>query len=162
MRLVLILALVFASPLQAGEPFSRVFSGIWHGVGIQTTGSDWSMELTLGPTLGVVRYPSLRCGGRWQYLDETADSLSGIETIDYGLENCIETGKIYLQPYQNDQMVFMWCGEEEGVSALAVLSRNAAPTAGYEAQKEASQQALDALGYALGNITCQGSKWLGV
>ncbi len=162
MRLILILTLIFATPLQAGAPFSRSFSGVWHGVGIQTDGSDWSMELTLGPTLGVVRYPSLRCGGRWQFLNETANSLSGVEIIDYGLENCIETGEIYLQPAQNDQMIFMWCGEEEGVSALAVLSRNSPASAPYEAQKQASQAALDALGYALGNITCQGSKWLGV
>ena len=158
----LFIALMIASSAHAGSLFTATHSAIWRGVGIQTDGSDWDMEVTLGPTLGVVRYPSLRCGGRWQYLDETADSLSGVETIDYGLENCIEAGQIYLQPHQNGQMIFMWCGEEAGVSALAVLTRSTAPAVSYLAQRTASQAALDGLGFALGSITCHSQQWLGV
>jgi len=157
----LFIALLIATSTHAGSLLTTTHSGIWRGVGIQTDGSDWDMEVTIAPTLGVVHYPSLNCGGRWQYLEETADSLSGIETIDYGLENCIETGLIYLQPYQTDQMVFIWCSEEEDVSALAVLSRSTASIATFDAQRAASQTALDALGHALGNIACHGKKWLG-
>ena len=158
----LLIALLIATSAHAGSLFTATHNGIWRGVGIQTDGSNWGMEVTLGPTLGVVRYPSLRCGGRWRYGNETASSLSGVEAIDYGLENCIETGQIYLQSYQNDQIIFMWCGEEDGVSALAVLTRSSAPITTNDAQRAASQAALDGLGYALDTITCHGKQWLGV
>ncbi len=158
----LIFALIMATSAQAGALFTSTYSGNWHGVGIQTDGSDWDMQVTLGPTLGVVRYPRLKCGGRWQYQAVAAASLTGVETIDYGLETCIETGKVYLQPYGDDRIVFMWCGEQDGVSAVAVLERDGFATSNYEAQQQASQEALEALGATLENISCQSKIWLGV
>lgn len=162
MRRIFLLILALASPAHAGEPFSTTFAGAWHGVGIQSDGSSWEMQATLGPIQGAVRYPGLQCGGRWAYADMGVASLSGVETIEYGLENCIETGNIYLQPHESARILFMWCGEEDGVSALAVLTRDSAPNAGFEAERAASQAALDGLEYDLDRITCRGKKWLGV
>jgi len=129
---------------------------------VQSGGSDWDMQLTLGPMLGTVRYSSLSCGGRWQYGEVTSDSLSGTETIDYGLETCIETGQIYLETFGEDQIFFMWCGAEDGVSAVAVLERDGFFPRDYNAQRAASTAALAARGSALESITCAGRKWLGV
>ncbi len=159
---IFVIILMYCSAAKAGAPFVSTFGGDWRGVGVQSDGASWAMQVTLGEGQGVVTYPSLQCGGIWTYGNMGVASLSGVETIDYGLENCIETGQIYLQPYQNDQMLFLWCGEEDGVSALAVLTRSTAPAATYEARRAASQAALDGLGYALGNITCHGRQWLGV
>ena len=158
----LIFALILATPVQAGALFTSTFGGNWRGVGIQADSSDWDMQVTLGPTLGMVRYPSLNCGGRWQYEAVTTDTLTGVETIDYGLETCIESGKVYLQRYDESRLVYMWCGEEDGVSAVAVLERDGFVASDYAAQRQASQVALDTLGVALENITCQGKIWLGV
>ena len=158
----LFLALIMATTAQAGALFTSTYSGVWHGVGIQSDMSDWDMQVTLGPTLGVVRYPRLQCGGRWQYEAVTGSSLSGVENIEYGLQNCIETGRIYLQPYDDNRIIFMWCGEADGVSAVAVLARDSAAASDYEAQRQATQHALDTLGAALENITCEGKIWLGV
>ncbi len=158
----LVLALLLATSAQAGGLFTSTYSGNWRGVGIQSDGSDWDMQLTLGPTLGVVRYPRLQCGGNWQYTAVETNSLSGVETIDFGLENCIETGMVYLQPYGENQMIYLWCGEEDGVSAVAVLARDGFFPADYGAERAASFAALKTLGSALKNITCTGNRWLGV
>jgi len=158
----LIFALLLAATAQAAPLFTSRYAGNWRGVGIQSDGSDWDMQVTLGPTLGTVRYPRLQCGGRWQYSDVAPDSLSGVETIDYGLENCIETGQIYLETFGENRIFFMWCGAEDGVSAVAVLERDGFFPSDYAAQRAASTAALTARGAALENITCAGNKWLGV
>jgi len=157
-----IFALLLAATAQAAPLFTSTHAGNWRGVGIQSDGSDWDMQVTLGPTLGTVRYPNLRCGGAWQYVDVRSGSLSGIETIDYGLENCVETGQVYLETFGENQIFFMWCGAEDGVSAVAVLERDGFFPGDYTAQRAASTAALEARGAALESITCAGRKWLGV
>jgi len=157
-----IFAFLIATTAQAGPLFTSSHAGNWRGVGVQSDGSDWDMRLTLGPTLGVVSYPNLRCGGRWQYGAVTPDSLSGTETIDYGLENCIETGQVYVEIYGKNQLFFMWCGAEDGVGAVAVLERDGFFPPDYNAQRAASNAALAARGESLENITCTGNIWFGV
>ncbi len=157
-----IFALLLAATAQAAPLFTSAYAGNWRGVGLQSDGSDWDMQVTLGPTLGMVRYPNLNCGGQWHYSDVASGSLSGIETIDYGLENCIETGQVYLEPFAENRIFFMWCGAGEGVSAVAVLERDGFFPGDYAAQRAASAAALAARGAALENITCAGNKWLGV
>jgi len=159
---ILCFALICASPLLAGSPFEETYAGKWRGVGIQSDGYDWDMQIALGPTMGEVRYPSLRCGGVWRYSTVTALGLSGIESITYGLENCIETGSIFLQPDGENQLIFMWCGEEDGVTAVALLVRGGSFEPEYERLRAASQATLDEIENGLENISCRGSQWFGV
>ncbi len=164
MRYILILLMALASPIaaQAGADFIGTHAGNWRGVGIQTDGSSWEMQLTLGPAQGIVSYPSLSCGGTWTYSEVGSARFSGVETIDFGLENCIESGSVYLQPYGENQLLYMWCGEESGVSAVAVLERDGVAQGNYAAQHEATLKALYRRGFSLEAITCSGQKWLGV
>lgn len=164
MRYILILLMALTSPIaaHAGANFIASHAGNWRGVGIQTDGSSWEMQLTLGPTQGIVSYPSLSCGGTWTYSEVGPASLSGDEIIDYGLENCIESGSVYVQPYGEDQLLYMWCGEEDGVSAVAVLARDGVAQDDYAAQHYATLKALYRRGFSLEAITCSGQKWLGV
>ncbi len=160
--LILLIFSLNAGLAHAGGGFARQYSGEWQGVGVQTDGSDWSMRAEIAQDQGVIEYPNLGCGGTWRYLDVAESYLTGIELIQYGLNNCIETGNIRLQPYAPDKMLFIWCGEEDGVSAIAILERNQGKISSYQAQLTTTRAALESLGNRIEQISCNRQKWLGV
>ncbi len=164
MQRIVALILILLIPLQAyaGAPFTSAMGGVWHGVGLQSNGAEWNVELTLGPTRGAVAYPSLQCGGVFRYRQVMAASLIAVETIEYGLETCYETGHVSLASYDETRILFVWCGEEDHVRSLAVLARGPLVLKNYEADYDATLDAILALEGPLDDITCTGSKWLGV
>ncbi len=160
--LILLIFSLNASLAHAGGGFALQYSGEWQGVGVQTDGSDWGMRAEITQDQGVIEYPNLGCGGIWSYLDVAESYLTGIELIQYGLNNCIETGNIRLQPNGLDQMLFIWCGEEDGVSAIAILERNQGKVSSYQTQLTTTRGVLESLGDRIEQISCNRQKWLGV
>ncbi len=158
----LVAALVFAPVAQAGGGFTSGFAGNWRGVGVQADGAHWDMQLTLGPTLGMVSYPELKCGGTWKFTEERVNGLLATERIDYGREYCIETGNVLLLPYGTGQMLYVWCGPDENAGAVAVLARAGASMADYAAQLAATEAALQGLAGRLETLRCDSTAWLGV
>ena len=160
--LLVALLVVATAPALAGAPFTSTYAGAWLGVGVQSDGSSWDMVVTIEDKHSTVAYPRLHCGGQWGYVQIEPDFLQARETIDYGLENCITSGTILLSPFENDQLIYVWCGDDNTVSAIALLERSNASDRRYEAMLAATQAMKEQVGNELQNSTCQGKIWLGV
>lgn len=159
---LLICTLLFAFPAQAGSHFFSLFAGEWQGVGLQSDGSDWSILVSLEPEQAIITYPSLDCGGNWQYVNISETGLAAIETIEYGLQNCIETGNVYLKPFDENKIVFIWCDTSLELVAFAILERTGLGPRSYAAQRATSLEALETPSNHLKNISCPADQWLGV
>jgi len=147
---------------QAGGGFLNTHFGTWYGVGVQSDGSNWDMLVSLGRSRGQVSYNSLNCGGWWAYQSEESGTLTATETIRYGLETCAETGDIKLFSYGPDTVLYIWCGAEEGASALAILSRTPPNSLDYSTALLATKTALNTLERDNGSIPgCRG-RWFSV
>ncbi len=147
---------------QAGGGFMSTHLGTWYGVGVQSDGSNWDMLVSLGHSRGQVSYNSLNCGGWWAYQSEETDALTATESIRYGLETCVETGDVKLFTYGPDTVLYIWCGAEEGASALAILSRSPAGSLDYSTALLATKTALDTLDRSIDSVSCNRGSWLGV
>ena len=160
--LFLVLTLSIATLAQAGPSVPIAFAGNWHGVGLQTDGSNWSIEVSVGPEQATVTYPTLNCGGNWQYQSMSEEGLSAIETIEYGRQACIETGNIFLMPFDHDKIIYLWCSEELALVAFAILARGDPENQSYAEQKAVTLEALEAPVNHLKSISCPREQWLGV
>jgi hypothetical protein len=147
---------------QAGGGFVNTHIGTWYGVGLQSDGSNWDMLVTLGRSRGRVSYNSLNCGGWWAYQSEQANALTAVESIRYGLESCVETGDIKLLPYGQDSLLYLWCGPEDGASALAILNRAPPSQLDYRTALLATKTALDTLKLDFDSLSCNQTSRLGV
>jgi len=152
---------VAATASLAGAPFSATMGGLWHGIGIQSDGANWSVELTIHPTHATVSYPSLNCGGIFRYSHEESKGLSGIETIEYGLETCYETGDVYLLRHTENRILYMWCGHEDDLTSIAVLARGPLNERRLAADYRATINAIAALDHTSLRAPCTRSQWRG-
>jgi hypothetical protein len=76
--------------LSATPSWSRDVFRLWHGVGIQGTQSQWSIEVDLRKPTPTVRYPGLKCSGEWQKLQTSDGRLEYREVIKIARETCID------------------------------------------------------------------------
>lgn len=158
----LVFACLFTATAQAGTDFSSPYAGEWRGVGVQSDGPNWDMLVSIGDTQSVVTYPSLNCGGRWFHVEMDAEILRAEENIEYGLSNCINSGTVLLSKYKDGRVIFVWCGEDGAVSAMALLERHDASGRSYEEMLNATQAIVAVVGNDLKSNTCRSNAWLGV
>lgn len=162
-QIFVILFLLIGQISQAGTGFISNHYGVWYGVGVQSDDSNWDMLVTLGRARGQVSYISLNCGGWWTYQTENEESLTAIESLNYGQNACIETGDVRLVAYDDGKMLYIWCSAEEDVSAVALLSRTTtARGPDYQAALLTTNAALESIGAHIEMPFCTSPKWAGV
>ena len=93
----------------------------FYGVGWESDGNHWSIEVLLGEKSGQIVYPSLECSGDWTLVKATLDKLHFIETIVEGKEACIEIGEIFLSPLPTGGYLYEWNEPAAAVGARAIL-----------------------------------------
>ena len=87
----------------------RGLVGRWKGVGHQSDGSSWEMEVDVtrldeGPC-AIVQYPSLGCGGYWECLGSAGRRLRAIERITVGTDTCVDRVRVDLRLSKSQQEV---------------------------------------------------------
>jgi hypothetical protein len=70
--------------------WADILPPLWHGVGIQGSESNWSVEVDMTKTKPTVSYPSLKCSGEWQKLTSSNGIDEYREVIIVGRQNCID------------------------------------------------------------------------
>ena len=90
------ISLFFLTALPAQDALSWLY-GHWKGTGYQVpTNSTWDIDMTYDPVTGVIsiKYPSLKCGGNWQFVKTIGKGAEFTEWIEEGKENCDDAVKI--------------------------------------------------------------------
>jgi hypothetical protein len=101
--------------------------GTWRGQGHQTpagtTGSDWSIVMTIQNGGGSIEYPSLSCGGTLTQISNNGTSAQFREHITHG-SSCIDGGLLTVNLF-NGRLAWSWTGSSRGVAynAIATLTR---------------------------------------
>ncbi len=120
--LVLLNGAVFAQNKTARAQW---LNGTWEGTGYQMdTESTWTIRLTVDRGKHTIEYPSLKCGGRWQPLRLTNWVGEFRERISFGLEDCVNGGRVTIQRLNGRQVSFRFSyrGTNQ-ISASAILNR---------------------------------------
>jgi hypothetical protein len=108
----------------------EALSGVWTGTGFSVSSEDRTTSYTIAlriDTLGnaTTDYPSLNCGSTLTYLRTVGDIREYRETLNYGLERCINNGTIGIRQ-KLGKLIWYWSGEgtkyPTGID-VAVLSR---------------------------------------
>ena len=81
---------------------SPTYVGVWEGSGVQNTGSEWSILISIASgsvnsVVGTIAYPSLRCGGELTLLESTEEKIELFENITYGQSSCVARGYVTLE-----------------------------------------------------------------
>ncbi len=100
-------------------------NGTWEGIGYQMDdGSTWTILLKVSRGKYSIEYPSLQCGGQWHRLRLTNWVGQFRETISFGLEDCVNGGRVVIQRLNGRQAAyrFSYRGTNQ-VSASAILTR---------------------------------------
>jgi len=114
----LMLALVFALPVQAGD--RDVATGDWAGLGYQQ-GETWEMELQVAEGGARVDYPGIPCGGLWVFETDT-QSVRGQEWLTYGKDLCLDGLTVIARPTGEGLMIH-WYDDAGLEVAYAPLTR---------------------------------------
>ncbi len=144
MRSLIAAALLLASPATAADLKPLLAeAGFWQGVGVQLGGANWSMQVKLGPEVSLVDYPTLDCSGEWQYIKQTANSLSAIEDITNGEDVCVTGGLVRVELIEDDMLSYTWLDAKGKPAAKAVLIPGVLQEDLYEALLDLTRQTLN-------------------
>ena len=120
-------ALVAACSAHAQTP-----SGQWQGLALDVRADappeTYPVRIRVEGEDVRVDYPTLACGGRLDRLGAIGDVVEYRERLTYGLDKCLDGGRVALRP-QGGKLLWYWTGAETSepdVAASAVLGR--APT----------------------------------
>src|SRR5258708_6344322 len=95
--LCLIVGLLLATSFVVA--YAAGLGGSWSGNVTQSdTNTTYPVEMELYGTTGSVNYPSLKCGGKLQFLSESGKTFSYRENITYGQDHCYDGGTIQISP----------------------------------------------------------------
>lgn len=112
-----------SSQLYAGSAPSWI-NGIWAGKGEQfDTGQKWQIVIKASTRQGIYRvsYPTLNCGGDMTFLGTQGGKAYFRETLTYGLENCVDGGKIELTRQGSGLKYRYWNPGHDTVNAVGLL-----------------------------------------
>lgn len=84
-----------------GTQIPQNFVGTWEGMGYSTSGSEWSILVSLNTgnpysIVGTIAYPSLKCGGVLSLVNLNSNSIQLFEDITYGTSSCVDEGTVIL------------------------------------------------------------------
>ncbi len=101
--------------------------GRWSGVGHQSDGSSWAMEVDVtrlddGPC-ALVHYPSLGCSGYWECFHSAGRRLRAVERITEGKGTCVDNVRVDLK-LGRDRQTVAFTAKTGDVSAAGKLERS--------------------------------------
>lgn len=117
-------------------------AGQWHAVGVQIDGYEWSMSVEIFEDTASVDYPSLDCGGDWDFLKTSEDSITAIEHITYGLDRCLDGGLVRIEIYDDNSLFYRWFDKSGKAVAGAILIEGELRMENYDALLDLTMQAL--------------------
>jgi len=115
-----------ANDVQRPRPARGSLVGAWSGVGQQSDGASWQMELDIANTqegaCAIVRYPDVGCAGYWTCLcDDEGGHLQAVERITEGRDRCIDGVSVDVGLSRDGSLVFN--GQTSEIDAKARLER---------------------------------------
>lgn len=135
--LATIFAMLIASTAQAQDIRTMLDQwSDWHGVGIQSDGLDWQMQVTTAAdgTLQV-DYPGIPCNGFWQIAAFQDAGFDAIEIITQGEDLCFNGGEVRVSALNDSMLMYQWF-DGDAPSASAVLIPGIMDMANYAAMAE--------------------------
>ncbi|NTU80106.1 MAG: C40 family peptidase [Chloroflexales bacterium] len=111
----------------ASQKIPSAFIGSWQGTGSQVNPSNtWTVLTTItggqvGALIGIIAYPSLRCGGELRLRKINPDSIEVLEHITYG--GCFDNG-ITTYKVANGQLIYTQYYTYRPTTATATQDRN--------------------------------------
>jgi hypothetical protein len=122
---VLLVSLTCVVSSQGKTGTGSWLNGTWQGTGYQIDNNEtWTMKLTVRGGRYRIEYPSLKCGGKWIPLSIDQSRARFIEKITFGLEDCVDNGKVVIERLSRRQIAYRYSnrGSRE-VTASAILNR---------------------------------------
>ena len=124
-RLALALATLPFSAQAQSVPLD--FQGAWSGSGSQRGGSEWRIDIDLGPETGVAFYPDYQCTARWTFQPEDVpfvfQTASGFEEIVTGFDQCVDGLGLFIRIGEDGSLLVEWRDESGVPMAIAHLAR---------------------------------------
>jgi hypothetical protein len=107
----IITAIAFSGFSSSGEAQVSIsgFGGEWSGSGFQDNKTKWKIEISCrSGTECFISYPSLRCNGRLNLIENTGKIARFTETVVQG--KCIDNGVVDLVQDIRDEkkLIFLW------------------------------------------------------
>lgn len=113
----------------AGGSYAAV-AGTWKGIGLQDTGSTWTIDMTLYPdaevdeVIGTIVYASTRCSAVLVRLaDETDDAYVMRERLTTGLDLCVNDGFLRVRELSDETLDWRWTYSDGSHGATATVRR---------------------------------------
>ncbi len=116
----LLLPLIIALPIDNG-PLNETRQGMWHGAGVQVDGVDWPISVNIMEDRALVDFPTLNCGGHWEYLTIDNYQITAVERITYGQEICVDGGMILISVVDPGSLDYRWLDKSGEPYAAAWL-----------------------------------------
>ena len=103
----------------------KQFNGTWEGLGLQTNGSEWTIEVKIDSNTKkyTIKYPSLSCGGILTFKSSSLNKVEFYEKITYGTSQCIDGGITSLEKTSQDKANFYWYKSTSNQKAFGELER---------------------------------------
>ncbi len=120
-KFTIIIFLLMASVANAG--LADRLNGVWEGTGYQSSAgvSQWTMKFTAENGTFHIEYPSLSCGGTWDYLRETSGSVVFSENIEYG-DGCVDEGSVEVLLIEKNKLRFIYFLPNGEIAAFGELT----------------------------------------
>ena len=114
---LLVVASMFTPAIGAG------LGGTWSGIVTQSEpNTTYAVEMELYGMLGSINYPSLKCGGKLEFLREEGKIFFYRETLTFGKDRCIDGGTVQISPHPlGDSTLWNWRWDGGGVSVRGVI-----------------------------------------
>ena len=120
-------ALALSGPAAFAQTVPAELQGQWAGDGRQRGGSQWYLNIEIGPETGVAFYPDDQCTARWVFTPDSNPfpfpTASGHEEIVTGHERCIDGLGLFLRIGEAGHLVVEWRGEDGIPIAIGLLAR---------------------------------------
>ena len=117
MKLLLLLAFLPILQIDQSDNYQSAnvpgfYIGNWTGYANQNNAGSWQIELqikkgNIGEKVGLIKYPTLSCGGYLILTEIRDDGLVLKEYIDTGILRCINKGNLYLNLH-GEGLSFYW------------------------------------------------------
>lgn len=92
---------------QPNQKVPTAVIGRWTGTADQS-GETYPVVMTIGSYDSNIVYPSLRCGGHVTFVRKFGGALEFRETLDHGLNDCIQGGTIIMKLIDRDTAEWRW------------------------------------------------------
>lgn len=114
-------------------------SGLWGGIGIQSSSSAWIIKMNFSNDEYLIDYPTIPCGGHLDLLEVTDnETYTFRERITENISNCTNNGTLRVNLIDQDTMNWEWYYPSGRKGIFTQLKR-------YEGEKEFNEEVPNVL-----------------